>query len=94
MATAVKKCKVCDIEYEYCHTARRTADVFRYQDVACSPECGAIYFERIEKSRAGESIGDKLAAEDADIVKTPVTNFDYLAEYDNENKWFEADFDD
>ena len=53
MATAMKKCKVCGCEYEYCHTARRVAGVFRWQDVACSPEHGSIYLARIEASRAG-----------------------------------------
>ena len=57
MATATKKCKVCGIEYEYCHTIRRTPGVFRYQDVACCPEHGSIYLARITASRAS-SISD------------------------------------
>lgn len=50
MATAIKKCRVCGKEYEACHTQRPTT-VFRWQEVACSPECGSIYFARIEESR-------------------------------------------
>lgn len=45
-----KRCKVCGREYEYCRTNRPT-DIFRWQDVACSPEHGAIYFAQIAESR-------------------------------------------
>lgn len=52
MATATKICKVCGKEYEYCHTIRRVDGVFRYQDVACCPEHGSIYLQRVIASRA------------------------------------------
>lgn len=51
MATAVKRCRVCGKEYEACRSANRAAGVFRWQEVACSPECGAAYLERINESR-------------------------------------------
>lgn len=51
MASTAKKCRVCGKEYEACRSANRTAGVFRWQEVACSPECGAIYLQRIEESR-------------------------------------------
>lgn len=54
MATGYKICKVCGKKYEYCMTNRR-ADIFRWQDVSCSPECGAIYFARIAASRSGDT---------------------------------------
>ena len=50
MAKGIKICKVCGKEYPYCKTQAPTGK-FRYQDVACSPECGTIYFERILASR-------------------------------------------
>ena len=50
MAKGTKICKVCGKEYEYCKTWR-PSEVFRYQDVACSKECGDIYFAKIMKSR-------------------------------------------
>ena len=50
MSKGTKICKVCGKEYPYCKT-HRSSDVNRYQDVACSYECGQIYFERIKKSR-------------------------------------------
>lgn len=51
MATAVKKCRVCGKEYEACRSANRAAGVFRWQEVACSPECGNIYLQQINESR-------------------------------------------
>ena len=51
MASTVKKCRVCGKEYEACRSANRTAGVFRWQEVACSPDCGAVYLQRIEESR-------------------------------------------
>lgn len=51
MASATKKCRVCGKEYEACRSANRAAGVFRWQEVACSPECGAIYLLQINESR-------------------------------------------
>lgn len=45
------KCRVCGKEYEACHAIRPTPDYFRWQDVACSPECGAKYLADIMASR-------------------------------------------
>lgn len=55
MATAIKVCRVCGKEYEACHTLKRVAGVFRWQEVACSPECGGVYLAKIEESRTGTS---------------------------------------
>lgn len=65
MAKAKRICKVCGAEYEYCHTAR-TNGVFRWQDVACTPQCGAIYLKRIQDSRSGKANiqDDKKPSED------------------------------
>ncbi len=52
MATGYRRCRVCGGEYEYCRTNADTG-VFRWQDVACSPEHGAIYFAKIAESRSG-----------------------------------------
>lgn len=51
MASAIKKCRVCGKEYEACRSARPTPNTFRWQEVSCSPECGAIYLQRINESR-------------------------------------------
>lgn len=51
MAKTTKKCKICGCEYEYCHTINQTDGIFRWQDVACSPEHASLYFAQIEESR-------------------------------------------
>lgn len=51
MASATKVCRVCGKAYEACRSADRRAGVFRWQEVACSPECGAIYLRQINESR-------------------------------------------
>lgn len=53
MPKAVKVCKVCGKKYEACKTTYKNPQIFRWQDVACSPECGEIYFKQIEASRSG-----------------------------------------
>lgn len=50
MPSGIKVCKVCGKEYLYCKTENRS-NRFRYQDVACCPEHGSIYFAEIAKSR-------------------------------------------
>ncbi len=55
MASAVKKCRVCGRQYEACRSADRASGVFRWQEVACSPECGAKYLAAIQKSREKEA---------------------------------------
>ena len=54
MATATLKCRVCGKEYDACRSVKRVDGVFRWQDVACSPEHGATYLDLIRKSRATE----------------------------------------
>jgi hypothetical protein len=51
MATAMIKCRVCGKEYPACHSLRRGDTTFRWQEVACSPECGAEYLRQINISR-------------------------------------------
>lgn len=54
MATAMMKCRVCGKEYPACHSLRRGDTTFRWQAVACSPECGAEYLRQINLSRGIE----------------------------------------
>ena len=84
MASAKKICRVCGKEYEACRTAARRDGIFRWQEVACSPECGAIYLKRVEESRSTAPVAHKErrrpaverrivpAAEKQDPTKTPV----------------------
>ena len=49
--TPKKQCRVCGKDYEPCHSTKLQIGVFRWREVACSPECGAIYLQRIQESR-------------------------------------------
>ena len=51
MPGATKVCRVCGKEYEACHSAKTVAGVFRWQEVACSPECGAKYLAKVREAR-------------------------------------------
>lgn len=89
MATATKICKVCGKEYEYCHTNRSVAGVFRWQDVSCCPEHGSIYLAKILESRKAKLIDDNVATKNDGVV----TDFSDLIE-DEEDELFEEDFED
>ncbi len=67
MPTVTKICKVCGKEYPYCKTDR-PGGMFRWQDVACSPECGAEYFRLVAISR-GELAEEHPAEETPTDVK-------------------------
>lgn len=88
MPTGVRKCKVCGKEYPYCKTVR-TSNVFRYQDVACCPEHGSIYFSKIEASRLGKGI--KEADENIEEVFIDINDEE---DEDDIDELFEEDFDD
>lgn len=51
MPDVLKQCRVCGKMYKACRTANIPDGVFRWQDVACSPECGSVYLQRINESR-------------------------------------------
>lgn len=91
MATAVKKCRVCGKSYEACHTARHIAGVFRWQEVACSPECGGIYLAKIEESRKVKpvEVKDEKVVEETKVIE-------FIEDDDDEEFYNELDeyFDD
>nr|DAG55814.1 MAG TPA: hypothetical protein [Caudoviricetes sp.] len=51
MAKVIKQCRICGKNYEYCHSCRKGDITFRWQEVACSPECGRMYFDQILRER-------------------------------------------
>ena len=83
MATAVKKCRVCGKEYTACHTLARNTGVFRWQEVACSPECGSIYLDRIRASRASTQPKVENIVVDAEITNSPTQLNDIDIEIDD-----------
>lgn len=54
MATSTRICKICGTEYEYSYYPRNNDDLYRYQDIACSPEHGAEYFAKVIVARGEE----------------------------------------
>lgn len=90
MATATRKCKVCGCEYEYCHTARHVAGVFRWQDVACSPEHGSIYLAKVIESRSKAKTATTAVEAKSATDSGSVDEFD---EYEDD-ELFEEEFDD
>lgn len=51
MAKAIRTCRVCGKKYEACKTFAVPTDIFRWQEVACSPECGSEYLSRVMSAR-------------------------------------------
>lgn len=81
MATAIFKCRVCGKEYEACRSAKRVDGVFRWQDVACSPEHGATYLSLIRESRKQQS---DMIANNPDDKKYTFFEQEYLDEVEDD----------
>ena len=94
MATAMMKCRVCGKEYEACHTLKRIAGVFRWQEVACSPECGSIYLAKIEASRAVTPTEKNEAVNNAEVVEDVTSDAYGVIDYDEfEDDYIEGELD-
>lgn len=89
MPKGTKICKVCGVEYPYCKTENR-GNRFRYQDVACCPEHGSIYFAKILESRKETPKENVSSIADKNDV---ITNFSDLID-DEEDELFEEYFED
>ena len=50
----MKECRVCGKKYIACHTPN-VHNIFRWRDVACSPECGAKYLEMVASARSKDA---------------------------------------
>lgn len=94
MATARKNCRVCGKEYEMCRTLKRVAGVFRWQEVACSPECGSVYLARVKASRAVAPTEKKEAVNNAEVVEDITGDAYGIIDYDDLVDDEEFDFDD
>lgn len=93
MATAIKKCRVCGKEYEACHTLKHTAGVFRWQEVACSQECGSIYLAAIRESRKTNQVSG-TEAKNVKPVPTFIEEDIDEEELDNELAEYFGDMED
>ena len=85
-----KKCRNCGKTYEYCNSFRGTS-IFRWQDVACSPECGYIYFKQILESRGQDASVLNLQG----IKQESKYEYDpMLDDEDEDDDFYEDEFDD
>lgn len=79
MATGFRDCRVCGKRYEYCRSKRPTG-LFVWQDVACCPEHGAIYFAEVLRAREQQDrtdlIVDDLEYDDDPSFEEPFDDSD------------------
>lgn len=47
----IKNCRVCGKEYDACNNGRRIDGAFNWREVACCPEHGDIYLQRVLEAR-------------------------------------------
>lgn len=88
--SAIKQCRVCGKSYEYCGKLRSVESAFRWQDVACSPECGSVYLDRIIKSRSGNQPveAQAVSCDEGDV-------YEKIEQEENElNEYFGSDDED
>ena len=64
----IKTCTVCGKQYDKCKTPYIAKGYFRWQDVACSPQCAIEYLNR--KEQALEETQNTSESEDV-IVEEP-----------------------
>ena len=66
----LKECRTCGKMYVACRdSVRDPKGSFRWQEVACSPECGTLYFKEILKAR-GEEVISKTSSDDGHATVT------------------------
>lgn len=91
MPSGTRTCKICGCEYEYCKT-HRSQNIFRWQDVACSPEHGQEYLERVIASRS--KTGAATVASETSKPKKIRKKAQKVIEEDNNEELSKEDFDD
>lgn len=79
MPKVMKICKTCGKEYEACHTPN--PGIFRWRDVACSPECAQKYIYEVmvargevEKPEAEATNAEAATKADAAAEQNPGTD--------------------
>lgn len=92
MPKHIKICRICGKEYEACRSSHRSDTTFRWQDVACSIECGMKYLEKIEKSRTRKPNIINVSKSSDNIVLTD--NYYSMDNKDFNNDWGESLDDD
>lgn len=76
-------CRVCGKPYDACLSAKTAPGKYHWQEVACSPECGSIYLERVIASRV--KVEEKPLEEEVVVEETTEEQIYEQEEMDNEN---------
>jgi len=82
MAKIKKNCRICGKEYTACSNAEKYDGVFRWQVVACSPECGEVYYKTYISH---EDISSEDDENNEDLI-VKVNRF-----YESEDEYLEED---
>lgn len=73
MPQATKECRVCGKTYTACNTNRHFDGSFHWREVACSPDCGKVYLQRIMESRGEKAAEPAQATQVAQATKVAQT---------------------
>ena len=74
-------CRVCGKEYTACASiSSGLTDGFRWQEVACSPECGSIYLKRIMDSRSQNNTSNTESETSDNVLSTSNPTEDVVCE--------------
>lgn len=68
MAQVTRICKNCGKAYVACRTAPTNAGTYRWQDVGCSPECGAAYLNAVLRARHADRVADVRELDGTKVV--------------------------
>ena len=87
-----KICRVCGKEYNACkNTVRNPNMSFRWQELACSKECGLEYFKRVSLARntvankqEENTVVESETIEDEEVVEE---DFEYIFDDNTDELW-------
>lgn len=92
MPKQTKICRVCGKTYESCRSIKTGSGVFNWREMCCSPECGQIYFQRVEDSRnpAPKAKGKKVHSRRETAVKTDSVAVETVSINEQEDPQFDT----
>lgn len=83
MPKQTKVCRVCGKTYESCRSIKTGSSAFNWREMCCSPECGQIYFQRVQEARnpLPKTKAKKVhTPREVAVVEAPVASEDGSAE--------------
>lgn len=94
MERNTRMCKICGKEYVYCMSLKYPDGVYHWQEVACGPEHGGVYLERLFATNANTGLSAPVAkAEDKAAVKTAAVKAEKKPEELTDEYFDDEDFD-